>query len=69
LLNIQTDHVSLLGRVLKMTGKSRPRNVEQLRRAPLIAICLLVNESNVPFHRTRQRKICAWLFVVIIVVV
>jgi len=44
--------------------KSCRRNVEQLRRAPLIAICLSVNEPDVPFHSTRQRKIRAWLFVV-----
>src|SRR5437762_14225757 len=65
LVNILTDHASLLGRVLEVAGKSRPRNVEQLRRAPLIAICLLVNEPYVPFHRTRQGEIGIWLFVVV----
>jgi len=38
---------------------------EQLRRTPLIAICLLVNESDVPLHSTRQRNIGVWLFVVV----
>src|SRR5207247_3014008 len=48
-----------------MTCKSCARNVEQLRRAPLIATCLLVNKSDVPFHGICQRKIGARLFVVI----
>jgi hypothetical protein len=50
-----------------MAGKSRPRNVQQLGRAPLIAICLLVNESDVPFHSTRQGEIRARLFLVVVV--
>jgi hypothetical protein len=48
-----------------MACKSCAGNVEQLRRTPLIAICLLVNEPDVPLHSTRQRNIGVWLFVVV----
>jgi hypothetical protein len=51
-----------------MSSESSPGNVEQLCRAPLVAIGLLVNESDMPFHSARQRKVGAWLFVVVAVV-
>src|SRR5260370_33147257 len=59
------NHALLLYHVLEVACECCARNGEQLRCASLIAICLLVNESDVPFHGTCQRKIGAWLFVVV----
>src|SRR6266852_4793314 len=48
-----------------MARQRRARNIEQLRRASLIAVRLLVNEPDVPLHSTRQGEIGTWLFVVV----
>src|SRR6266568_579635 len=56
-----TNHALLLCHLSKVACQRRARNIEQLRRASLIATCLLINEPDVPFYRTRQRKIDACL--------
>jgi hypothetical protein len=61
----EANHALLLRRVAEMACQSFARNVKQPRRTPLIAICLLVNESDAPLHSTRQQNIGAWLFVVV----
>jgi hypothetical protein len=61
----EANHALLLGHVAEMACQSFARNVKQPRRTSLIAICLLVNESDAPLHSTRQQNIGAWLFVVV----
>ena len=56
----------LLSRISQMASERCARNTEKLCCAPLIAICLLVNKLDMPFHRPRQRKIdCSMLVAVI----
>ena len=45
-----------------MACQCRAGNTEQFCRPPLVLICLLINESDVPFHRAFHRQIDTRLF-------
>ena len=43
----------------QMATQGGSRNPENLRCLSLILVCFLINKTDVPFHRTRQREIAA----------
>src|SRR5439155_10896145 len=49
-----TNRALLLGQASEVAYKRRARNTKQFCRTALILICLLVNESHVPFNDILQ---------------
>jgi hypothetical protein len=50
---MRQSSASILGRISEMSRKGGFGNAEQFRRAPLVAICSLVN-------KTHMQSNCAW---------